>query len=146
MALSSATSGDYLNLGYNILPCVPKSGYTPVKGNLVRRETAANNEVDVIAVDEPPFGIVMTVGPAATGGTPAVCGVAQFVPGVTVILPNANGLQPALGDKVEADAGGMVAVGSTGLTRTRVRTDNTNGVGTVIALNSGGTDTVTVAF
>jgi hypothetical protein len=146
MALSAATFGDYLNLGTNVVPMVPKSGYTPVKGNLVRREGAQSNEVDVCAVDEAPIGIVMTVGPSGAGITPGICGVALFVQGVHVILPNATGLQPVFDDKIEADAGGMVAVGSTGLTRTRIRTDNTNGVGRVVAINPGGPDTVGVAF
>ena len=135
MALATATAGDYLNLGYNIIPCVPKSGYTPVKGNLVQREAAQNNEVDVCADTQNPFGMVITVGP---GTTPAICGVVQFVPGVHVILPTAAAGTPAAltrGDKIRVDDGGMTAVGTTGMTRTRVEAD-ASGVGTVISIDS----------
>ena len=135
MALTTPKAGDYLNLGYNIEPCFPKSGYTPVKGNLVIRAATVTNGVDVCADGEEPFGLVMTVGP---GTIPAVCGVAVFVPGVHVTLPTAVAGTPAalaLGDRIQADDGGMTAVGTTGMTRTRVEADE-GGVGTVISVDT----------
>lgn len=139
MAISMPMQADYYILEYNMVPGVPKSGYTPVKGHLVRRETAQDNEWDLCTTDEVPAGIVEAVNTNSTKIT-----VAEFVAGTTVVLPTTGAV--ALGDKIEATNTALAAVGTTGLQRTVVQTDNTNGVGTVIDLNPAGSATATVRF
>lgn len=138
MALTIAKQGDYFLLEDNVLPGVPKAGYTPVIGNLVITDATLDNCYDLAANTEEPDGIVVTLNANAT-----VMGVALLVPGTTIILPNANGAQPAKGDFISADAGGMVAVGTMGINRTRIATKVGGTKLVVIALNPAGADTVT---
>lgn len=139
MALAVPMQADYFILEYNVLPGVPKSGYTPRIGHLVRRETAQDNEWDVATTDEVFSGIVVAVNANST-----VISVAELVPGTTIVLPTTGVV--ALGNKVEANATPLTAVGTMGISRGQVVVDNTNGVGVVIDLNPAGTDTATVRF
>lgn len=139
MAISMPKEADYFILEYNVTPGVPKSGYTPVKGHLVRRETAQDNEWDLCTTDEAFSGIVVAVNANST-----VISVAEFVPGTSVVLPTTGAI--ALGDKVWADGGAALAdVGTTGIQRTRVEASAT-GVGLVVDLNPAGSATATVRF
>lgn len=143
--LNLRTTGDYFLLDYNEVPGRPKSGWTPQEGELVHRENAANNEFDVCAVDQTAEGIVIS-----TNGATGTIGVALFVPGTTIVLPFDTA--PTRGDNVIVSAGGMKVVGTANFSRTQVKTDNTNGTGTVIALapfgvsGSGTETTATVQF
>lgn len=141
MAFNSTTAGDRYILPEpgNVKPKKPKSGYTAVVGDLVIQDTTVADGVDLIATDEPPYGIVESVNNA--NGT---LSVAEFYPGCTIELPYSGAM--ALGDKIEGPA--VIAQGTT-LLRTTVRTDNTNGVGVVIAKDANsphGTGHIVVRF
>lgn len=127
MAFTIRSTGDaYIQLeGFNMKTKVAKSGYTPAVGDLVILDTSIANGVDLIAVDENPYGIVETV-----LGT--VCTVAELVGGATIELPYSGTV--ALGDKVEGN--GAAATHGASLDRSPVRTDNSNGVGLVIAVDA----------
>jgi hypothetical protein len=146
MSLTVPRHADYYILDYNMVSGVPKAAYTPLKGDLVQRETAQANEWDVCAATENPAGIVEIVGPSAGSG--AIQGVvtitvAELLPGTTLVLPTTGAI--ALGNKVRASAGGRVAVGTSGLTRTEVEAD-VGGVGAVVELTPAGANTATVRF
>jgi hypothetical protein len=103
------------------LAVTPLSTWTdPEVGNLVVWDTTANMNVDECAVNENPIGQVIAVNPAKT-----VLTVELFTGGMVAVLPY-SGLV-ARGDKVEADG----TADSNG--QGRVRTDNTNGSGRIIA-------------
>jgi hypothetical protein len=130
---------DYFILEWNVVPGVPKSSYTPVVGHLVRRETAQDSEWDLSVANEVPAGIVVAVNANSTK-----ISVAEFVAGVTIVLPTTGVV--ALGDKIETNATALATVGSMTIQRGQVVVDNTNGVGTVVDLNPAGTATATVRF
>ena len=127
MAFTIRSTGDnYVQLeAFNLKTKIPKAGYTPAVGDLVILDTSIANGVDLIAANENPYGIVEA---SASG----VCTVAELVGGATIELPYSGSV--ALGDKVEGD--GSAATHGTSLDRSPVRTDNTNGVGVVIAVDA----------
>jgi hypothetical protein len=142
MSFTSFAVGDDFILNHNCQTKVPKSGYTPVAGHLVIIDTSIANGVDVCAVNENPYGIITWVAPDAT-----YCTVAEFLGGTTIVLPFSGSV--ALGDKVECDGAALAATGTSGPSRGVVRTDNSNGVGVVIATGSSspaGTGTCVVRF
>lgn len=139
MALAIPRQADYYILPDNVVPGVPKSGYTPVVGHLVRRETAQDTEWDVSVANEVPSGFVVAVNANSTK-----ISVAELRDGVTLVLPTTGAV--ALGDKVETTATALADVGTTTLQRGQVVVDNTNGVGTVVDLNPAGSATATVRF
>ena len=103
------------------LAAVPKTGWTdPAIGNLVIWDTGGNMHVDECAADELPIGQVIAINPAKT-----VLTVELFTGGMVAVLPYSGA--PVRGDKVEAD--GTVDANGLG----KVRTDNTNGAGKVVA-------------
>lgn len=103
------------------LAVVPKTGWTdPAVGNLVIWDTGGNMHADECAADELPTGQIIAINPAKT-----VLTVELFTGGMVSVLPYSGA--PARGDKVEAD--GTVDTSNRG----KVRTDNTNGAGRVIA-------------
>jgi hypothetical protein len=103
------------------LAVTPVATWTdPAAGNLVTWDNTANMNVDECAVDENPIGQVIAVNPAKT-----VLTVELFSGGMVAVLPYSGA--PALGNKVEAD--GTTDSNKQG----KVRPDNTNGVGRVIA-------------
>jgi hypothetical protein len=105
------------------LAAVPKSGWTDAAiGNLVIWDTTANMAVDECVADENPVGQLIAVNPAKS-----VLTVELFAGGMVVVLPYSG--NPSRGDKVEADG---TADSSE---RGRVRTDNTNGAGRVVAVD-----------
>ncbi len=105
------------------LATVPKSGWTdPAVGNLVIWDTTGNMAVDECVADENPIGQLIAVNPAKT-----VLTVELFAGGMVIVLPYSG--TPARGDKIEAD--GTVNTNNEG----KVRTDNTNGVGKVVAVD-----------
>jgi hypothetical protein len=127
MALNLRQVGDYFLLDSNVVPGRPKSGWTPVEGELVHREAAADNEFDVCATDQDPTGIVVT-----TNGATGTIGVAEFVPGCTIVLPFDTA--PTLGDDITVSGGGLKDVGTAGFQRTQVKSGGGTNVGTVIDL------------
>lgn len=103
------------------LAVAPKSGWAdPALGNLVTWDTGGDMHVDECAADEPPIGQVIAMNPAGT-----VLTVELFTGGMVAVLPYSGTV--ARGDKVEAD--GTTDSSGTG----KVRTDNTNGTGRVVA-------------
>ncbi|HEU4751728.1 MAG TPA: hypothetical protein VFU47_01390 [Armatimonadota bacterium] len=103
------------------LAVAPVTAWTdPAAGNLVTWDTGGNQYVDECAADENPIGQVIAVNPAAT-----VLTVELFTGGMVAVLPYSGA--PALGNKVEAD--GTTDSDGNG----KVRPDNVNGVGRVIA-------------
>lgn len=131
MAFVTFTTGDRFNLGWNCKPKVCKSGYTPVPGHLVILDASIANGVDIIAANENPYGIIISIGNWSATNPTAPITVAEFVPGTEIVLP-INGAV-AKGDKIEY---GGTALGTTP-PRTVIQTDNTNGVGVVIATGAG---------
>ena len=127
MAFTSITAGDrYLKPeSGNVLPKKPKSGYTAAVGDLVILDVSVQDGVDLITTDENPYGIVESIN--ASNG---VLSVAEFYPGCTIELPYTGTV--AQGDKVE-----FSNTHGTTVDRTRVKTDNSNGVGVVVAVDAG---------
>jgi hypothetical protein len=125
MAFTTTVAGDRYILPEvgNVKPKRPKSGYTAVVGDLVILDTSIADGVDLIATDENPYGIVESI-----NNSNGMLSVAEFVAGCSIELPYSGSV--ALGDKIEGPA--SIAQGTT-LLRTTVRTDNSNGVGTVVA-------------
>lgn len=121
MAFTTLRAGDRYILGWNVVPKVPKSGYTPVVGDLVILDTSVANGVDLIAANEAPYGIIESVN--NSNGTVSV---AEFVSGTYIELPYTGSV--SLGDKVEVGS-----THGTTLDRTTVQTDNTNGAGNIVA-------------
>lgn len=122
--------------GWNVVPGVPKAAYTPVKGHLVFRTNNVNDEWDLAVAGSNPGGIVESVN--NSNGT---ISVAEFLPGVSIILQHDQVGGPALGDKVQTTA---TALGTT-IGRTVVTT-NAGGVGRITALTPRGAGTVEVTF
>lgn len=89
-------------------------------GNLVVWDAGGNMHVDECAADENPIGRVIAVNPAGT-----VLTVELFTGGMVAVLPYSGA--PARGDRVEADGT------ADSLNRGKVRTDNVNGAGRIIA-------------
>lgn len=103
------------------LAAVPKSAWTdPAVGNLVIWDTGGNLNVDECAADELPIGQVIAKNPAGT-----VLTIELFTGGMVAVLPYSGTV--ARGDKVEADG----TADSNGVGK--VRTDNTNGAGKIVA-------------
>lgn len=139
MSVTKLTGGDDFVREDNIHPVIPKSGYTAAVGDLVTRDTSLANCVDLCALNERIWGFVMSI-----NGDGSVLSVAELKDGCRIVLPYISA--PSLGDSVESD-GSRAGSGLT--TRSRVQTDNTNGVGKVIGVDStspGGTGTCLVEF
>ncbi len=103
------------------LAVAPQAGWAdPAVGNLVTWDVSGNTQVDECAADENPIGQVIAANPART-----VLTVELFTGGMVAVLPYSGVL--ALGDRVEAD-GAATAAGEG-----RVRRDNVNGAGRVVA-------------
>lgn len=126
MAFTSVIAGDRYLRDDNVKPKVPKSGYTPAVGDLVILDTSIAEGVDLITTNEPPYGIVESLNSWTSAATTRPISVAEFVSGTEIELPYTGTV--ALGDKVA-----FSNTHGTTLDRTRVLTDNTNGVGNVIA-------------
>ena len=126
MAFTSTVAGDRYVLPEvgNIKPKKPKSGYTAVVGDLVILDTSIANGVDLITTNENPYGIVESI-----NNSNGILSVAEFVAGAEIELPYTGSV--ALGDKVEFGT----SHGTT-LDRTTVQTDNSNGVGAVVAVDA----------
>src|SRR5262249_35054157 len=95
----------------------PKSGYTPAVGDLVIRDTTVAYGFDLTATDENPGGEVIAVGPGGAHMT-----VELYTPGTIAVLKYSAA--PSLGNKIEV-----------GGTSNQVRADNSNGTGSVIAVD-----------
>lgn len=99
-----------------------KTAWTdPEIGNLVILDTTGDWFVDECAVDENPTGRVIAVNPAKD-----VVTIELFCAGMVAVLPYTGTV--ARGDKIESN--GTL---KSGTTEGVVKTDNTNGVGVVIA-------------
>ncbi len=127
MAFTTVTAGDrYIKPeGGNIVPKKPKVGYTAVAGDLVILDVTVADGVDLITTDENPYGIVESINTAN-----GILSVAEFYSGCLIELPYTGAV--AKGDKIEFSS----ATQGTTLARTQVKTDNTNGVGYVVAINA----------
>lgn len=127
MAFTTVTAGDrYIKPeSGNIVPKKPKSGYTAVVGDLVILDSTVADGVDLIAAAENPYGIVESI-----NNSNGVLSVAEFYGGCTIELPYTGSV--AKGDKIEF---GSATQGTT-LARTTVQTDNSNGVGYVVAVDA----------
>jgi hypothetical protein len=125
MAFTTLVAGDRYLLGWNVVPKVPKSGYTAAVGDLVIIDSSIANGVDVIAANENPYAIVESI-----NNSNGVLSVAEFVSGTYIELPYTGSV--ALGDKIEFGS----ATHGTTLDRTTIQTDNSNGVGTVVAVDA----------
>lgn len=105
------------------LAATPVAAWTdPAVGNLVTWDATANMNVDECAVNENAVGQVIAVNPART-----VVTVELFTGGMVAVLPYTGTV--ARGDKVEAD--GTTDASGQG----KVRTDNTNGSGRIVAVD-----------
>ncbi len=103
------------------LAAVPKSGWSdPAVGNLVVWDAGANMAVDECEADEIPVGRVLAMNPART-----VLTIELFTGGMVAVLPYSGAI--SLGDRVVADG----TADSQG--QGRVRPDNVNGSGRVVA-------------
>lgn len=127
MAITFVQAGDRYNLGWNIVPKVAKSGYTPTVGDLVVVDPASN-AVDVIATTEGPYGIIESIGGYSSTNLLAPLSVVELVSGTQLELPYLTAV--TLGQKAVFDTG--VTHGST-VDRTKIGSDATNGTGTIIA-------------
>src|SRR5688572_23731190 len=127
MAFTTVRAGDRYILpeSGNIKPQAPKSGWTAEVGDLIIADTSVAMGVDEITTAENPAGIVESVNNA--NGT---LSVAWFYTGAEIELPYTGSV--ALGDKIEFGS----ATHGTTLDRTTVQTDNSNGVGTVVAVDA----------
>jgi len=128
MAFTRTVAGDRYILPEvgNIKPKQPKSGYTAVVGDLVILDTSIANGVDLVTTNENPYGIVESI-----NNTNGILSVAEFVAGAEIELPYTGTV--AKGDKIEFAAAG---VHGTTLDRTQIQTDNSNGVGVVVAVDA----------
>jgi len=121
MAIPILTAGDNFMHGNNILPGIPKSGYTAVLGHLVIRDTSLANGWDRCAANENPEGIVVSIN--SSNGT---LSIAEFRIGESTIRLEYIGTAPALGQTMEA--GSTPGLGTVTITdRDVVELDNTNG-------------------
>lgn len=138
MALTVSRAQDYYILrdGSNVVPGVPKAGWTPAKGHLCFRTNNQNDEWDLGVAGSNPAGIVESVN--NSNGT---ISVALLNPGLSLILQHDQVGGPALGDKIQTTA---TALGTT-IGRTVVTT-NAGGVGRITALTPRGAGTVEVTF
>lgn len=103
------------------LATAPKSGWSdPAVGNLVIWDGGGNMHVDECAADENPVGQIIAMNPAKT-----VLTIELFCAGMVAVLPYSGTVNR--GDKVEAD-GTADAQG-----QGKVKSDNTNGSGRVLA-------------
>lgn len=141
MALTSTRSADFPILadGQNVVPGVPKSGYTAAQGHLVKREFAQNDEWDLCANTEVPAGLVL-----ATPGNGTIS-IAELKDGVTLILQHDGSIVAAdLGKTVTATA---TALGTT-ISRTVVQDGGawSAGLPLIVAVDPRGTNTVEVLF
>lgn len=135
MAFVTLTAGDRLLLadGMNVRPKIPKSGYTPQVGDIVTEDTATEDGVDLIAVDEQFYGMVMSLNSWDSSNTTRPISVYVFQSGAVVILPYTGTVNK--GDHVEFSSNTRdVAVA-----RTKVKQDNTNGDlrSRVVAIDTG---------
>lgn len=141
MAVTTFAIGDDFFRDENGKTKVPKSGYTPAVGDAVVVDISVANGADLAAADENPYGLVTWVASDATYFT-----VHEFIPGTTCVFPISGTVN--LGDKIEC-TGSKAAVGTGGPSRSIVRTDNGNGIGSVIgtgASSPAGTGTCVVRF
>lgn len=138
MALSKSTPGDDFYRYENIRAKKLKSGYTPAVGDLVVLDTSATDAVDRGAANENPYGIIVSVNDGTT------VSVAELNGGATIVLEYTS-TAPTLGQKIECngDRGTVIT------DRDRVRVDDTNGIGAVVAVDANspaGTGTCVVRF
>jgi len=128
MAFAMGTVGDAYHFGWNQYTKVAKSTYTtPKAGDLVILSSVTANEVDILAANTNPAYIVDSINQGN-----GLLTVTRLVVGACITLPYTGSV--ALGDKVEGD--GTANTHSATLDRSSVRTDNVNGVGTVIAVDT----------
>jgi len=141
MSLTTFAIGDDFFRDENGKTKTPKASYTPVVGHAVVADSSIANGFDLAAANENPYGIVTWVAPDASYAT-----IHEFIPGTTCVFPISGSV--ALGDKIEC-TGSTAAVGTSGPTRSEIRTDNSNGIGFVIGTGSSspaGTGTAVVRF
>jgi hypothetical protein len=111
----------------NLMRVAYKAGVVPAAGHLLKWDTTKNYGVDVCAADNNPVArTVRVLGAGAAGGEAMV----ELLAGRVVRVPYSGA--PARGDKVEADGTFIGGV------KSKVRPDNANGVGRVLAVDPPG--------
>ena len=124
MSITKSTIGDDFIRTYNIRAKKPKSGYTAAVGDLTVPDFTLADGVDRGASNENPTGIVISIN--SSNGT---LSIAELTGGVTIVLEYTS-TAPTLGQKIECNGDRGTVLPS----RDRVRVDDTNGVGAVIAV------------
>lgn len=128
MALPFSRAGDNFMIPQYINAWAPKSGYTPVFGDLVLLDSL-NVTADRCAANENPEGMVVSIN--SSNGT---ISVAQFKSGTRIQLEYTS-TAPTVGQKIETSA--TPGKGTVTITdRDTVQVDNTNGVGRVVSVNT----------
>lgn len=122
----SILAGDRYNRGWNMIPCVAASGYTPHVGDAVKRSAGAAAEVNIISSNDATWGLVDVV------GADGVLTVAVLVPGTQVEYPTSA--TATLGQHVKFNSSTRPA--STSVQRTVMTSDASNGNGTIIAVGA----------
>lgn len=153
MAFSRSLSGDRFRIHHgSIVPKKPSASYvaawnttntTPLVGDLVKLDSAANDQVLQCVAGDVPYGMVYSI----NSGTGAIANwtlsVLRFVKTQSVIFEY-NGAFAVL-DNIVAD-GSLGTIKIDGVLRNRVKHDNTNGSGTVVAKDSPVTGLAVVEF
>lgn len=123
MSFTIRSVGDNYHRGSNLVTKVADAGYTtPAVGDLVALGTTTGNSVVGPGDEVLPYGIVESV-----NNTNGYLTVAEFVQGCTIELPYSSTV--SLGDAVEITS----ATQGTLVLRSTIGTENTAGVGNIIA-------------
>jgi len=148
MAFTKSLGGDRWRIHHgSVVPKKFSASYTapaPAVGHLVKIDSVAaggagvNDGVLQCAAGDPPYGMVLSVN---SGNN--TLSVLRFAKIQSVVLEYQTA--PAIGDKIACHgSAGTVAVD--GVLRDRIISDNTDGVGTVVALNEPVTNLCVVEF
>lgn len=120
----------------NVKAKVPNTAYTPAVGDLVTIVAAGiNNNVALISGIVAIVGIVENISGWSSAFPLRPISVAEFFPGAEIELAYTGAV--AIGDKVVFSTNIKDTVLGTLPGRTKVLTDNTNGVGAIIAKDAG---------
>jgi len=143
MAFSKSLSGDRWSLTHigTVVPKTFSASYTaptPAVGHLVKRDPAINDGVLRCASTDEPYGMVLSVN--SSNGTLSILRFARIQ---SAILEYASA--PSRGDSIAAN-GTVGVIPIDGVLRDQIITDNSDGVGVVVALDSPVTGLCVVEF
>lgn len=135
MALTTSRSQDYTQLGYNIIPGVPKAGYTPVVGHLLKRDASLPDCWDLSVDGNTPTGLCESIN--NLNGT---ISVVLLIPGTSIILERSGAV--TLGHSVQTTANPALG---TVVARSLVKDAAAgSGLGVITAIDPRGANTVEV--